>query len=279
MTESSELNEEDGFLSDFVDDKEGTLGSHFAHWLYNFVTKKLPMGTKGGPEVDRTERAVLAVLVKHHGYVEAATGFAKEVQQQTELGAYGSPQTLKIPAKIRDLSTTVTKRFRNWLVQQRQILSRSADVEAEGEDQQEQQQQQQQTFAQLTEAIVTKCMLLLRFKTVEADFADSSLSDPSSPITLPHAIRRSESEKESGEIAFGRRAALYSSTASVVSKGSNNNSKLNSADPKTRGKLMQSMQAGKTANKEQTQQQHSRYYLLWNFISQRKKVRSKRTFM
>ncbi len=130
-----ELSEDDRFLEDFLlstksnttlANDNATPGGILHSWLLTNVIKKNTLAMKGGEIIDIAEGAVLAVVLKHTGLLGEAKQFAKEMIDQSNLGAYGNSkqQSYQCPPKVKELSLAVSKRFRNWILQQRQLLDR-----------------------------------------------------------------------------------------------------------------------------------------------------------
>lgn len=68
-------------------------------------------------------RAIIAALLKHAGLLADAKEFARNVQEQLTLGQYGSPSALKIPPSLKNNVELISRRFRNWMLQQRQMFN------------------------------------------------------------------------------------------------------------------------------------------------------------
>ncbi len=88
--------------------------------MLEYVIRVNPFGRKGSSEVDRAQRAALAALFKHNDMLGVAKSFA------SQLFAHLNEPTLpnlEVPEKLRVGCNSITKRFRNWLIQQRQLLS------------------------------------------------------------------------------------------------------------------------------------------------------------
>eukprot|EP01119_Soliformovum_irregulare_P020806 TRINITY_DN6796_c0_g1_i1.p1 TRINITY_DN6796_c0_g1~~TRINITY_DN6796_c0_g1_i1.p1 ORF type:complete len:3271 (-),score=955.48 TRINITY_DN6796_c0_g1_i1:39-9716(-) len=201
LLEDKDLPPEEHFLEDFVHDRTNTPGGELYKWLYNHIIALTPMGKRGGSHVDAAERAVIAAYIKHSGITKTAIAFAEEVQSNSN----ASLSLLKAPPKLRDACLEVAKRFRQWIIQRRQVLTRSDSGQVDAADPEE----KKFPFPVLVQEIIAKSRLLLRYCPLTPD---ANKTQPTSPVTV--ALKRTASvtdEDLSTNTSRSNRSQLYSS--------------------------------------------------------------------
>jgi hypothetical protein len=156
----------------------------------------------------------------------------------------GASEPIVIPDKLRSSCNSMSKRFRNWLIQQRQVLDVSSFICGYlflKDD---------ETWEELVNLIIAKCRLLLRFRPLPTI---TSLNNVSGILPLP--LKRAGSEPE---------VEKRSSKSNLL--------KTNPQRMLHDSKKSQFSESSKLVGIAQEAAAQSRYFLIWNYIQQRKRA-------
>jgi hypothetical protein len=119
-----------------------------------------------------------------------------------------APKPSPLPPRLKEMTLHVTKRFRQWIIQRNQMLQAEAEKDNNNtsESEQKEEKSKENPFEALVREIISKCLLLLRFKPPTQ--LRSSATTFSS--TVPQPLKRANSGLEN-ELTSSRKG-LTSST-------------------------------------------------------------------